>query len=143
MKILILDDDLGFLFWIAKALEPFGYTVVPADTVSQANRLIRRLKLSVNMLMVNPELEGAVEFAEELRRRKRTNLKVVVLVSPEASHRGTPGIQADATHAKPDPAAIADLMSAEPDVTGPTLQMEWVKFVQQVLGHRTARSRAN
>src|SRR5439155_6379310 len=31
--------------------------------------------------------------------------------------------KADATHPKPDPAAIAELMSAEPEVTGPTLHM--------------------
>jgi len=144
VQILVLDDDLGFLFWFAEAMEPFGYHVVPADTVAQATRIMRRLKLAVDLLIVNPDLPGAVEFTASLQKRKDTHVKVVALISQENSHSEHHRIRADATRAKPDPGEIAEMRAAaELGGTQPRLQSEWARFVQQMLGHRTARSRAN
>lgn len=137
MKILILDQDLGFLFWMAQVLEPFGYKVVPADTVSYAVKLIRKWQLKIDLLMFNPSIEGAVEFTETLRRRMRKHLKVVVLGSREQSFSDYRAIRADAVRTKPD---ARDL--AEPGAQ-PAIQTEWVRFVQNILGSATARYGAN
>lgn len=138
MKILILDHDLGFLFWMANVLEPFGYEVVPADKVSYALRLIRKWQLRVDLLMLNPCIEGAVEFTETLRRRMRNHLKVVVLVSGEQSLSDYQAIGADAVRTKP---AARDF--PEPGAAQAALQAEWVRFIQKILGSSTARHGAN
>ena len=143
VRILLLDDDLGFLFWIAKALEPLGHQVVPADTVSQAAKLTRRLKSAIDLLIVNPDVPGALEFTETLRQREGTHVKIVAVVPPEELH-AEHQIAADATRAKPDPVEIVELhTAAELSATQPSVQSEWVRFIQQMLGHRTAGSRAN
>lgn len=137
MTLLILDDDLGFLFWLAKALEPGGHAVVPANTVSQANRLLAGLELSVDLLVVNPELEGAAAFIENLRLGN-PRLKVIAVVAPGENEPELNGVQADATRAKPDLSTIAGLES-----DGATAELEWSRFIQQVAGNRTAGGRAN
>ena len=128
MTVLILDDDLGFLFWLAKSLEPSGYGVVPADTVSQANQLIRRLKLSIDLLIVNPTIDGAAAFCATLRRRK-PGLRIIAL--GEAGPRSAAGIRADAFHSRPDLTAVTD-PEQSPDEEASRL--EWTRFVRQVLG---------
>jgi DNA-binding response OmpR family regulator len=137
MTLLVLDNDLGFLVWLAKALEPGGHCVVPADTVSQANRLILSLKITVDLLVIDPALEGAAAFSEELRR-DQPRLKIIALVAPGAKKQELRGVAADATHAKPDADAIAALRAG--DVTA---EHEWGRFVREVAGARTAGSLAN
>ena len=136
MTLLILDDDLGFLFWLAKALEPGGHAVVPANTVSQANRLLGSLEISIDLVVVNPALEGAAGFIENLRLG-HPRLKVIALVAPGESEPELNGVQADATHAKPDLSATS-LGSGDA-----TAEFEWSRFLQQVAGNRTAGGRAN
>lgn len=136
MKLLILDDDLGFQFWLAKSLEPFGYSIIPADTVPKAKRLLRKLKLSLDLLMVNPEVEGATEFAASLRRHQPL-LKVVALLPEQGKESSLKDLHPDARRAKPDPSAIehpSGESSAESD---------WARFVQEVTGRRTSGGRAN
>jgi len=137
VTLLVLDNDLGFLFWLAMALEPCGHSVVPADTVSQANRLLRRLKLSVDVLVVNPAVEGAARFSDDLRSR-HPQLKVIALVSQEEKESELPGIRADARHTKPDLNTISALEGGENPA-----ESEWARFIQQVAGNRTAGGRAN
>jgi response regulator RpfG family c-di-GMP phosphodiesterase len=128
VTVLILDDDLGFLFWVAKSLEPSGYAVVPADTVSQANQLIRRLKLSVDLLIVNPTMEGAAAFCATLRRRK-PGLRIIVLA--ETGSRPAAGIRADAFHSRPNLNTVTDLEQSPDEEAS---RLEWTGFVRQVLG---------
>jgi hypothetical protein len=136
VKILILDHDLGFQFWLAKSLEPFGYSIIPADTVSQAKRLLRQLKLSLDLLMVNPAVEGAAEFTASLHRHQPL-LKVVALVPEQGKESSLRDLHPDARRAKPDPSVMehpAGESSAESD---------WARFVQEVTGRRTTGGRAN
>ena len=142
MKILILDNDLGFLIWMANVLEPFGYQVVPANTVSYAVKLIRKWRLAIDLLLLNPCIEGAVEFTDTLRRRMGKHLKVVLLVSRQESVSDYPALRPDAVRTKPEARDVAAVHGrAKGDQ--PALQAEWVGFVQNILLGVIARSGAN
>lgn len=136
MKLLVLDDDLGFQFWLAKSLQLFGYSVIPAGTVSQARRLLRRLKVSLDLLMVNPEVEDAAEFAASLRRHQPF-LKVVALVPKQGKKSALKDLRPDAQRAKPDQSVIARPAGES------SAESDWARFVQEVTGRRTTGGRAN
>jgi len=134
VRLLILDDDLGFQFWLANALAPCGYYIVPADTVPHANRLLRRLKLSIDLLLVNPEVENAAEFTASLRR-ENPRLQVAALLPPGAAEAPLEGIEPNATRTKPDLSAVTD---PENSAVSEEQQAEWIRFVKEILGHRNA-----
>jgi len=136
VKLLILDDDLGFQFWLAKSLEPFGYSIIPVDTVSKAKRMLRQLKLSLDLLVVNPEVDGATEFAASLRRRQPL-LKVIALVPEQGKNSSLKDLYPDARRAKPDPSVIEHPSGESP------AESDWARFIQEVAGRRTTGVRAN
>ena len=136
MNVLIVDNDLGFQFWLAKSLEPSGDAVIPAATVSQATRLLRRLKLSLDVLIVNPEIQGAAEFTSSLRRR-HSRVKVVALVGDEEKELALLDLHPDFRRVKPH------LPEMEEPSAESAAESEWVTFLQDVVGKRTAGGRAN
>ena len=137
MTLLVLDKDLGFLFWLAKALEPCGHSIVPASTVSQANCLLWTLPISVDLLLINPALEGAAAFSDALRH-DQPQLKVIALLEQEEKKSELSGVRADAMHAKPDLSADG---SFETDSV--RAENDWGRFVEKVAGNRTAGHRSN
>jgi CheY-like chemotaxis protein len=136
VTLLIVDDDLGFRFWLAKSLEPFGHSVIPADTVSQARHLLRQVKLSLDQLIINPSVKGAAEFAASLRRR-HSQLKIVALITQEEKELPFADLHPDARRAKPDQNAL------ETPAAESAAGLEWAKFVQDLGGQKTAGGRAN
>lgn len=137
MTLLVLDKDLGFLVWVAKTLEPGGHCIVPANSVRQAKSLLRSLKISIDLLVVEPALAGAAEFSYALRRAQ-PRLKVIALVAHGEEKSQVTGMVADATHARPDLNAFAALKAGDT-----TAEKEWVRLVQEAAGARTAGSRAH
>jgi DNA-binding NtrC family response regulator len=77
--ILILDNDVGFVFWLGKILTEAGYQVVPALRIREALRLIRSLGLTIDLLIMSPAAAGAAEFIQTLRRQKE-GLRIIVPV---------------------------------------------------------------
>lgn len=77
-RILIVDNDLGFLLWLSKFLVEAGYTVFPAVSVENATDLARQFSDELEVLIVNPELRRAAEFVRRLRLR-HPMLKVIAL----------------------------------------------------------------
>jgi hypothetical protein len=78
-NILIIDHDLGFVFWLGQALDAGGYETLPAKSVSDAISLLNELRVTTDVLIVRSTLPGAEELAAVLRRAQR-NLKVIALV---------------------------------------------------------------
>ena len=95
--ILIIDTDLGFVFWLGHALESAGYAALPAKTTAAARELIRDHKILVDILVIDPLVPDVFDFVSELRR-SRPSLRVIAAVR-EAS--GTPTAEADAEALKP------------------------------------------
>lgn len=77
--VLIVDDELGFLLWLATVLGEAGHRAVPAKTVTGAERMARAFP--PNVLVVNPELRGAAHLIDTQRTRN-VDLKVIALADP-------------------------------------------------------------
>jgi DNA-binding response OmpR family regulator len=94
---LIVDDDLGLIFWLGEILGKAGWNVVPALNCRQAVSLATMWDSYVDLVVVNPALSGVSEMVETLSRVQRP--MVVVIRDPNAE----PGIiKADATIERPD-----------------------------------------
>ena len=68
MTVLIVEDDLGFVFWLGATLAEGGHFSLPAKNVTEAISLVRRLNLAINLLIVNPSVPGVATLKNELRR---------------------------------------------------------------------------
>jgi hypothetical protein len=125
--VLIIDPDLGFVFWLGQMLLAAGYDALPAKGVPEATALLAELGVAVDLLIVNPALAGAPHFVEELRRSKG-DLKVLVLASDKGGQ----------AHAIRRPDAILRKPVETDEVTGTV----WLRSVEHLLGpkctHRVA-----
>jgi|SRR5579872_1615775 len=77
-RILIVDDDLGFLLWLSKTLVEAGYAAFPAGTVENATALAKHLSDELEVLVVNPRIKQAPELVRWLRSC-HPGLKVIAL----------------------------------------------------------------
>jgi DNA-binding response OmpR family regulator len=69
-QIIVLDNDLGFVLWLAHTLVANGYLAFPATSVREALRLIKALQFeSVDLVIANPALHGVTELLDRLRAR--------------------------------------------------------------------------
>jgi len=96
--VLIVDADLGFVFWLGQVLRVAGYAVLPAQSVPGAAALLAECNLAVDVLIVEPSLPGASDLVAALRH-DRENVKVVA-VSEGAAPDGSQ-LEADAACEKP------------------------------------------
>ena len=64
--VLIVDDDLGFLWWLGDILGNSGCTVVPALSCQQAVTFMKELSVNLDLIFVNPGLSGVSSMLESL-----------------------------------------------------------------------------
>jgi len=76
--ILLIDSDIGFLFWLGRLLDHAGYEAFPARSVPEAVALLRELHLTVSLLIFDCTLEGADDLVSGMRTRNRF-LKTICL----------------------------------------------------------------
>jgi hypothetical protein len=79
-NVLIIDSDLGFVFWLGQALDAAGYETFPARGISEAVALLSELNVIVDILIVRYSLAEAATFAKELRLTQGGHLKTIALV---------------------------------------------------------------
>jgi DNA-binding NtrC family response regulator len=116
--VLLVDDNLGFAFWLGQALDRAGYETWPARSVPAAESLLEEVPLAVDLLVINASLPRAPAFATHLGRT-RTDFKVIA-VYEEATDPMTSFPQASAVHQKPQTIDVA-------------AKLEWVQLVRVVL----------
>ena len=80
--ILIVDRDLGFVFWLGQILDAAGYVAVPAKGVAEAADIVGTLRLPVDVMIAQPAEHGLYEFVEKLRFTS-PDLQVVALANEE------------------------------------------------------------
>ena len=120
--VLIIDTDLGFVFWLGGVLDDGGYRAIPARDVSDAISLVDQFKLEIDVLIVNLTLQKSAPFVEYLRR---LNVKVIALTEDEEAPLPT---HVDASRQRP---------STVEESTG----LEWLDLVKSVLdGARLKRA---
>ena len=80
--ILIIDPELGFVFWLGQALDKAGYQALPAKNCEDAGELLKLLKVEIHLLIIGHAVAGARVFAETLRQ-SQGHLKVIAVVGDE------------------------------------------------------------
>ena len=116
--VLIVDDDLGFAFWLGHALDRAGYETWPAKSVVAAESLLAQVKLAVDLLVIPASLPWAPVLAAHLHRT-RAGLKVIAVCDE-------PG---DIVERFPSGCAIHQ----KPQTIDAAATLEWVRLVKSVL----------
>lgn len=115
--VLIVDEDLGFLFWLEDLFHQAGYRAVPALNCRQALALTRKLQLHVDVVAVYEGLPGVSEMIGTLNGAHRP-LKIVAIRNP-----GTVGSADFPAHASLD----------RPSGWEPISRPDWLKKILSVL----------
>ena len=115
--VLIVDTDIGFVFWLGRVLADGGYQPVPARSVSAAILLLPHIAARIDILIVNTSLQRSGSFINRLRC-SQTNLKVIA-VAENVDVGGVSGL--DASKGKP---LNSDQSS----------KAEWLELVGNVIG---------
>ena len=122
--ILIVDPDLGFLFWLGQVLAEAGYAVLPAVSCGQALDHSKKFRAMIDDVIVEPGLSGVSEMLRELGRLN-SFLKIIFIGSP-----GIPGTM------------LADMMIQRPRSEDSLSPEEWLTRLQTVLSS-SRRNRAS
>jgi hypothetical protein len=121
-NILIVDGDLGFVFWLGQALDRAGYQALPARTCEDATELVSQLHLAIHILIVNGLLPDAGALAMALRASDR-HLKVIA-VTGEGDEQSSVFPEADAFHRKCSGG-------------GEAAEREWLETIEGVFASKT------
>lgn len=113
--VLLIDTDLGFLFWLGQALDRAGYEAFPARGIPQAIALLAEFHLTVGSVILNYSLPGAEGFIIGLRH-SQNYLKVISLVEQE----------------QPLPPGVDGICCKPPEINERS-RWELVQMVQKVL----------
>jgi len=125
--ILIIDRDLGFVFWLGQVLDAAGFVAVPAKGIADAGEIVAMLHLRVDVLIAPSAEDGLREFVEKLRFTS-PDLQVIALTG-----EGDPWAVA-----APLPRAIP---KRKPQHRNEATRIEWLNLVQDLDGSLTPASR--
>ncbi len=114
--VLIVDEDLGFVWWLGQIFSEAGCQVLPALNFEQTASITRNLKLEVDVIVVNPDLAGIPKMIKALSYNRPP--KIVAIRNRGA--RGPSAIKAHATLERP---SGWDLVS----------EQEWLGNVRRVV----------
>jgi DNA-binding response OmpR family regulator len=121
--VLIVDDDLGFVWWLGEIFHELGCRAVPAMNCREALCLAESSKLAVDLIVVNPGLQGVPEMVKTLRRVR--SAKVVAI--PQLRALPKPGGEANTVLDRPS--------------TGETIsRSKWIRKVRGVLAQIGTRA---
>lgn len=118
--ILLIDQNLAFVFGLGHALDSAKYIAVPAKSVPDAALLVLQLDLKVDVLVINLGLRGVPDFISTMRRSQR-ELKVIGIVDDRDAVGDTEGV--DEIHSKPE-------------FFSENVKQEWLEYMDRLLANR-------
>ena len=113
----IVDDDLGFVWWLGEIFTEAGCRALPALSCEQAVSLMKQLDVGIDLLVLNPQLPGVIRMLQMLRGAD-ANFKVVAIGK-------TPPVLATAIH----PQANLERPSSSDSIS----RLEWLTKVRKLL----------
>jgi len=113
----IVDDDLGFVWWLGEIFTEAGCRALPALSCEQAVSLMKQLDVGIDLLVLNPQLPGVIRMLQMLRGAD-ANFKVVAIGK-------TPPVLAAAIH----PQANLERPSSSDSIS----RLEWLTKVRKLL----------
>ena len=117
---LIVDDDLGFVWWLGERFHEAGYCPVPALSPTQAGSLVNELDLKITVLVVNPGLRGVQRLMKTLSKAQSLPVKVILIQNPSLP---------------PTVALRAHAIVERPSGLEPASRHEWLRKLRRILGH--------
>ena len=114
--VLIVDDDLGFVWWLGEILTEVGCCSLPALSCKQARTLMKE-GYSLDLMLINPDLRGASALVSTLGPR---NANVPVVAIRTGSERAGGAADQDTTLERP---SASDQIS----------RAEWLRKVRKLL----------
>ena len=66
--VLVIGSDLGFVFWLGRALDQAGYEAFPARSVDAAAETVSDFHLSPALVILTASLPGSNELIQDLKR---------------------------------------------------------------------------
>ena len=90
--VLIVDEDLGFVWWLSEMFSAAGCQVVPALNPAEIVSITRELDLNIDMLVVNPDLAGIQETVEALSQSRSP--KIVAIREHDSPRNNVAGAHA-------------------------------------------------
>lgn len=115
--VLIIDDDLGFTWWLGSIFSEIGCHAVPALNCNQALEFVEKFQLSVNLLIVKAGIPGISQLTRMLNN---PDLKTVA-------------IEEDATLAASQPGSMFDAVLTRPYSREPVVKGEWEQKLRTLL----------
>jgi len=116
LTVLIVDEDLRFAFWLGRLLDGAGYCAWPARNGADAAELLKEIGGRLNLLVIDPDSQGAAALVDDLRREKQ----VKAIAAPQLEDR----------------LSVLDGMSAaflKPRTIDELSGLEWIHAIEQVL----------
>jgi hypothetical protein len=96
--VLVIDSDLGFAFWLTKALDCAGYQAFPAKNLEDAATVLNEIPMNLGLLVLTGTPANADPFLARLRRQYR-DLRVICLLEDDETVR--PSFPVDSHFPKP------------------------------------------
>jgi DNA-binding NtrC family response regulator len=84
-KVLIIDDEYSARYGMKRALEKEGYTILEAETISNANRVVEEEKPGIVLLDVKLASESGLDYLPDLAAKSFAPL--VIIVTAHGSER--------------------------------------------------------
>ena len=128
--VLIVDEDLGFLFWIGELLVEAGYQPVPALNCEQAFNHIQQFEVDIDVVVADAAVRGVSSMLQILRLAN-SNLRIIITKKPSMD---VP--QTMPPHAVLEKPAAWDTLNAvfdKPNAWETTSRQEWLRKVKRAL----------
>jgi hypothetical protein len=116
--VIIVENDLGFAFWLGHALDGAGYNALPAVSVTAANDLVAELGIVVDLVVINAGVAGAAAFIASLRADRPACRVIALMDNPDDPPPYFPYV---------------DLVEHRPSSIDGSLQADWLHRVRMVL----------
>jgi DNA-binding response OmpR family regulator len=114
--VLIVDEDLGFVFWLGHLLNNAGYQVWPARNGEDAAALMEELGAELDLLIIDPNLHGAAAFME--MQRSSRDFHTIALERPEEWAGPVDGV---------------DIALTKPPHPDELSGLEWIAVIQNLI----------
>lgn len=121
--VLLVDHDLGLVFWLGRLLDEMGYEAYPAKSVRDAFELISKLQLVISLVIVDQSVPEAAFLIKWLRGANK-DLKVILTGGNEI-----PWLPWE-----------ADAQCAKPNRFGEGAEDEWNQLIRSVLLQSAAKN---
>jgi DNA-binding NtrC family response regulator len=126
--VLIIDNDLAFVFWLGEILARAGYEPYPAQDVPQARQLLSSLPGPPALVIVNTCFPGAAAFLRAVRQ-SIGGLQAIGISDPASDPSSVPssrgGEFSESIQTVPRPTCFGGISVSE-----------WLNLIERVLSRR-------